>query len=196
MNTVSDRILLSPAMRSPRKVLIVGSGMMGLAHAWMARKAGYAVEVFERHGRPLGASVRNFGTIWPIGCVPGDEREQALFGAATWREVAAAAGIWHDPCGSLSLAYRDQAWAVIREFAAAENSAGFELLERDEVLARYPAVNPIGLRGALRSGDELLTVAAQIAVAQVVRHNPDQIRFVNRPRLTAGSAQNRDQQHA
>lgn len=156
MNGLETSIQLSSAMRSPRKVLIVGSGIMGLAHAWMARKAGYAVEVFERHGRPLGASVRNFGTIWPIGCVPGEEREQALFGAATWREVAAAAGIWHDPCGSLSLAYRDEAWAVIREFAAAERSAGLVLLDRDEVLARFPVVNPTGLRGALWSGDELL----------------------------------------
>jgi FAD dependent oxidoreductase TIGR03364 len=144
------------AKRGPRRILIVGSGMLGLAHAWMAAKAGYEVVVFERHGRPLGASVRNFGTIWPIGCMPGEEREQALFGAATWREVAAAAGVWHDPCGSLSLAYREEAWAVIREFAVSGNRAGLELLGRDEVLARFPAVNPAGLRGALRSSDELL----------------------------------------
>ncbi len=143
-------------MEAEKRVLIVGSGMLGLAHAWMAREAGYAVTVFERHGRPLGASVRNFGTIWPIGCVPGAEREQALFGARSWREVAGRAGIWHDPCGSLSLAYRDEAWAVLEEFIASEDSPGFELLGRDEVIRRFPAAKAEGLRGALRSRDELL----------------------------------------
>lgn len=145
--------------------------MLGLAHAWMAREAGYEVTVFERHGRPLGASVRNFGTIWPIGCVPGEEREQGLEGARIWREVAARCGIWFDPCGSLSLAYRGEAWEVLREFASREGSDRFELLERDEVLSRFPAANAEGLRGALRSGDELLlhTPTAVPALVEALR---------------------------
>lgn len=158
-------------VHATRKVLIVGAGMLGLAHAWMARRAGYEVVVFERDGRPLGASVRNFGTIWPIGCVPGAERGQALAGARIWREVAAETGIWHDPCGSLSLAYREEAWAVLREFAEAEGSESFELLGRDEVLGRFPAVNPAGLRGALRGRDELLlhTPTAMPALVEALR---------------------------
>jgi len=136
------------------RLLVVGSGMLGLAHALVAREAGYEVTVFERHGRPLGASVRNFGTLWPIGCVPGPERDQARFGVATWRRVAEQAGIGFDPCGSLSLAYRPEAWAVLGEFAASEAAGGYERLGRDEVLRRFPAVRPDGLRGALLSRDE------------------------------------------
>jgi D-hydroxyproline dehydrogenase subunit beta len=140
-----------------KQVVIVGSGIIGLAHALMAREAGYEVVVFERNARPLGATIRNFGTIWPIGCVPGPERDQALFGAAYWRDLAKRAGIWHDECGSLSLAYREAAWQVLQEFSSSlGDENGYELLARDQVLQRFPAANPDGLRGALRGEAELV----------------------------------------
>lgn len=143
-------------MNSHRNIAIVGSGFIGLAHALMAREAGYSVTVFERHGRPLGASIRNFGTIWPVGCVPGPEREQALFGARYWRELAAKTGIWHDPRGSLGVAHRDSAWRVLQEAAANGAGEGYALLGREEILREFPAVNPDGLRGGLRGTPELV----------------------------------------
>lgn len=42
-------------------LLIVGAGMLGLAHAWAGAKRGLKVRVFERSHTPLGASIRNFG---------------------------------------------------------------------------------------------------------------------------------------
>ncbi len=139
-----------------QQVVIVGSGFLGLSHAILAREAGYRVCVFERSGRPLGASVRNFGAVWPVGCVAGTERDQALFGVETWQRVAARARIWHDPCGSLSLAFREEAWAVLREFKREIDSPEFEQLDRDAVLRRFPAANPEGLHGALFSRSELV----------------------------------------
>jgi D-hydroxyproline dehydrogenase subunit beta len=143
-------------MNGERKVAIVGSGFIGLAHALMAREAGYEVTVFEKSGRPLGASVRNFGTIWPIGCVPGLERDQALFGARFWRELATKIGIWHDPRGSLSLAHRESAWQVLQEASASKTGDGYSLLSREEILRQFPSVNPEGLRGGLRGTAELV----------------------------------------
>jgi FAD dependent oxidoreductase TIGR03364 len=144
-------------MNPQRTVAIVGAGFIGLAHALLAREAGYAVAVFERHGRPLGASVRNFGTIWPIGCVPGPEREQALCGARFWRALAAKTGIWHDPRGSLSLAHSDSAWQVLQEaVTGGDGGHDYTLMDRAEVLRRFPAVNPDGLRGAMRGTPELV----------------------------------------
>lgn len=137
-------------------VVVVGSGIIGLSHAILAREAGYRVVVFERSDRPLGASVRNFGTVWPIGCLPGPEREQALFGGETWKRIAERADIWHDPCGSLGLAYRDESWAVLREFKQLVDSVGFELLDRDSAKRRFPMVNTAGLRGGLFSRSELV----------------------------------------
>jgi FAD dependent oxidoreductase TIGR03364 len=150
-----------------KKAVVIGGGIIGLAHAITAREAGWQVTVLERDGRALGASVRNFGTLWPIGCALGPEREQALLGVRRWRELARTAGFWMDSRGSLSLAYREEAWAVLREFAS--GSDAFELLERDQVLAAYPAVNGVGLRGALRSRGEAL-VHSPSALPALARH--------------------------
>jgi glycine/D-amino acid oxidase-like deaminating enzyme len=98
-----------------QRVLIIGAGVVGLTHAVTAREAGYEVTVLERDGRALGASVRNFGTLWPIGCAFGPERDQALYGVRRWKEIAAAAGIWCSGPGSMSLAYREEAWGVLNE---------------------------------------------------------------------------------
>jgi FAD dependent oxidoreductase TIGR03364 len=134
------------------RVVVVGAGIVGVAHAITARESGYAVTVCERDGRPLGASVRNFGTLWPLGCADGAEREQARQGVRRWREVAERAGIWLAASGSLSLAYREEAWAVLGEYAAGQANA--VLLEPAAVQRRFPAANGHGLRGALYSPEE------------------------------------------
>jgi FAD dependent oxidoreductase TIGR03364 len=150
-----------------KRVLIVGAGVIGLTHAVTARDAGHSVTILERDGRALGASIRNFGTLWPIGCAFGPERDQALDGVRRWKEVAAAAGIWHSAKGSLSLAYREEAWSVLNEFAGA--GGDFELLDAAEVTRRYPAANPNGLRGALFSREETV-VHAPTAIPALADH--------------------------
>jgi FAD dependent oxidoreductase TIGR03364 len=170
----------SPSAHSSKRVVIVGAGVIGLAHALTAREAGWAVTVLERDGRPLGASVRNFGTLWPIGCAAGTEREQALFGVRRWRELAAEAGFWLKPQGSLSLAYREEAWAVLREFTAGGGGEGeFQLLEPEEVLRRFPAANPEGLRGALFSPAETVVhpPSAITALARLVVERGAEVHF-------------------
>lgn len=145
---------MDPASR-PENIVIIGSGIIGLAHALTAREAGYSVTVIDRDTRPVGASVRNFGTIWPIGLAFGPEREQGLFGMKRWRELGPLAGFTADACGSLSLAYREEAWNVLTEFSRqTETAEGFTLLTPEQTLSRFPLANPSGLRGALFSPHE------------------------------------------
>ena len=151
------------------RVVIIGAGILGQSHALTALEAGWSVTLLERDGRPVGASVRNFGTIWPIGCTFGPEREQALYGARRWQEFAAHGSFWLKRSGSLSLAYREEAWAVLREFKGAGSICeGFELLEPSEVAKNFPAANTHGLRGALHSSAEMV-VHPSSAIAALAR---------------------------
>lgn len=98
-------------------VAIVGAGIVGLAHALAALKKGLRVVLFEREQFAIGASVRNFGLLWPIGQEPGAGLRRALRSREIWSEVSGQAGIWLKPNGSLHLAYHDDEWEVLNEFA-------------------------------------------------------------------------------
>ena len=151
-------------------VAVIGGGIVGLAQAWSAAKRGLSVVLFERSPRAEGASIRNFGMIWPIGLVAGPRREAALRGRELWEEIAAATGIWHDPCGSLHLAYAPDELAVLTEFVERAPALGYEcaLLEAAAVRRLGPAVNFEGLLGGLWSPTEMAIDPRQ-AIAVIPR---------------------------
>ncbi len=138
--------------------IVIGAGIVGLATARALALQGHKVKVFERTQKAVGASIRNFGMIWPIGQPTGKLYEIALRSRNIWKEICPAAGLWHTENGSLHVAYHDDEWAVLEEFVA-ENQAlrpSISLIGKTGVREKSSVVTLKGLKGALWSSDEML----------------------------------------
>lgn len=137
------------------EISIVGAGIIGLAHAYAYARRGHRVRVYERSPQAEGASIRNFGMVWPIGQPAGGMHEMAMCSRAIWLTVLQDAALPYQPDGSLHLAYFEDEEALAREFAAREPRRA-QWLSKEETLARSRAVQPDGLRGALFSSSEVV----------------------------------------
>ncbi|HVK19766.1 MAG TPA: TIGR03364 family FAD-dependent oxidoreductase [Actinokineospora sp.] len=99
------------------EVVVVGAGIVGLAHAYAALERGLSVAVVERDDRATGASVRNFGH----GCVTAQDGVALEYGLAareSWLRLAKAAGFWVRDSGTVVVARDDDEYAVLEEFHA------------------------------------------------------------------------------
>lgn len=143
---------------------VVGAGILGLAHAYHLAKRGLRVIVFERNPRAQGASVRNFGMIWPVGQPAGPLGVMANRSRELWLDVLRASGLWLRECGSLHVAYHEDEAQVLREFAAESAAVGrpCEVRTPTQVVARFPAIVPAGLKAGLWSPTELAVDPRQV----------------------------------
>jgi FAD dependent oxidoreductase TIGR03364 len=112
-------------------LLIVGAGILGLAHAWAGVRRGLKVRVFERSDRALGASVRNFGQALVTGQAPGPMLDLARQSQALWAELGVAAGLALKRQGTLIFARSEVEEAMLDAFCAGR---GRELGYRVELL--------------------------------------------------------------
>lgn len=127
------------------RVAVVGGGIVGIAHAWREAAHGAKVTLFERSARAEGASVRNFGMVWPIG-QPLDRLDDALRSRALWDEFREETDAWGSPHGSLHVATRADEARVLEEFADAGIGYRARLLSSEETKRLCPAtasVEPI-----------------------------------------------------
>jgi len=153
-------------MTPPNKVdvAIVGAGIVGLAHAYLAARSGRKVVVFERNPAALGASIRNFGMIWPIGQPAGRLHEMALRSRELWLDILQETNLPYFATGSLHVTYREDEAAVGQEFAAKGPALGYDCdwLSAEETLARTSAVRSEGLLGSLWSPTEITVDPRQV----------------------------------
>jgi FAD dependent oxidoreductase TIGR03364 len=121
---------------------VVGGGILGLACALAAARAGKRVVVIDRDAQANGASVRNFGFITVTGQQAGDCWRRAMRSRDVWDEIAAPAGIEIVHQGLFVVARRPEAARVLEAFARSEMGAECRL--HDGTAA--PRLEP-GLRG-------------------------------------------------
>lgn len=102
---------------------MVGGGIVGCMHAWLALGRGYEVVHLEREAAARGASVRNFGLVWVSGRAAGGELDLALRARALWERVGAdVPGAGFRPAGSLTVATSPAEVAVLEKAVAAEDA--------------------------------------------------------------------------
>jgi FAD dependent oxidoreductase TIGR03364 len=140
------------------RAIVVGAGIVGLATARALALNGFEVTVIEKSGVASGASVRNFGMIWPIGQPQGKMYDRAIRSRNVWKEIGNTAGFPFDECGSLHLAYHEDEWLVLQELKEAfENERRpVNLVTPKEINSSINGVNPENLLGGLFSATEMI----------------------------------------
>ncbi|MCF4007717.1 TIGR03364 family FAD-dependent oxidoreductase [Corynebacterium uropygiale] len=97
-------------------ILVVGSGILGLATAYWAHSEGHTVHVLDSADRPVGSSIQNFGHA----CFTGQSdavQPLADLSREGWRRAAADAGFWARESGTWIPARTEAELQVVREFA-------------------------------------------------------------------------------
>ena len=135
-------------------IIIIGGGIIGLAHAALAVENGYKLLLVEKNERAVGASIRNFGLIWPIGQPQGPKYDRALRSRNRWVDMAKRCGFWCIENGSLHLAHNHEAMDILEEY---HSKYGHEtqLLTPPQVMEYSSVVNNQELLGGLYSKTEL-----------------------------------------
>ncbi len=149
-------------------LIVVGAGIVGLAHAAMAARRGLRVCVVERDAACVGASIRNFGFITVTGQGAGDTWRRARRARDIWSALAPQAGIAVLHEGLYVSAVRPQALQVLQDFMATPMGEGCELLDVREAARRAPTLNLDGAQGVLYSPHEL-RVESRTAIGLLAR---------------------------
>jgi FAD dependent oxidoreductase TIGR03364 len=141
-----------------RTAIVVGAGIVGLATARALARKGFSVKIFERTHKAVGASIRNFGMIWPIGQPAGKLYDRAIRSRNIWKEIGDDSNITYNNCGSLHVAYHEDEWQVLQELYEAFKKEGRDvsLLNKDQIAKRSEAVVQKKLLGGLFSNDEII----------------------------------------
>jgi FAD dependent oxidoreductase TIGR03364 len=97
-------------------LVVVGAGIVGLAHAIEAHARGLSVVVVERDARAVGASLRNFGHVGTT-LQGGEAATYAAAARDRWLSLAPKAGFEVLDVGTVVVARSEAELAVMEEFA-------------------------------------------------------------------------------
>lgn len=143
-----------PAATQQVDVLVVGAGIVGLAHAARALDAGYSVMVIDRDHQAVGASVRNFGHCC-ITAQSGELYEIAQSGREFWLDYAQRAGFWAVESGAVVVAATDTELQVLSELSGEREAGQVTMLSAQEVAAQLGRESTEGIVGGAHLRDDL-----------------------------------------
>jgi FAD dependent oxidoreductase TIGR03364 len=142
---------------SKPSAIVIGAGIVGLAVSRALSIKGYAVKIFERTHKATGASIRNFGMVWPIGQPDGKMYDRAMRSRNIWQQIGSTGAFWYDPVGSMHVACHDDEWQVLQELHEQfSKHRHVELLTPAQVAEKSEAVVMKNCKGGLFSPNELI----------------------------------------
>ncbi len=157
-------------MKTQNTAIVIGAGIVGMAITRALQSKGWSVTVIERHPKAQGASVRNFGMIWPVGQPQGPAFERAMRSKEIWLDMSEKAEFFAERTGSLHLAYTDLEMQVVNEYVAAmEGIKSADSLTPGQTRLKSPSAVTEGLKGALWTEDECI-VDPREAIAKTAEY--------------------------
>lgn len=168
---------MTDSASGPRDLIIVGAGIVGLAHAVDAYLRGLSVTVLERDEQSVGASVRNFGHI----CTTpqsGQALDYAYEARERWLKLGALAGFTVEQHGTVAVARTKDELAVLEEFEAERGSDEVKILGAADVERHIGWLPPGVVGGAWLPRD--LRVEPRVAMPALARWLTDigvEVRF-------------------
>jgi FAD dependent oxidoreductase TIGR03364 len=143
---------------SNKTAIVVGAGILGMATARALALKGYKVTILEKSQQSLGASIRNFGMLWPIGQPDGHLYDRAIRSREIWKEYLKNAKIPFDPCGSIHLAYDNEEQNVVEELYEhfLKSQRPVALLSPESIQKKFKGINGENLKSGLYSSDETI----------------------------------------
>lgn len=161
-------------------VVIIGSGIVGLAHARALVKFNKSILVIDASDKPNGASVRNFGFVTITGQEIGQTRDMAVRSSVIWREIAQEANIPIHQNGVHIIAQRTSSAALLEEYFHHNPEVGCKLLSRSELISHYPNSSFGNVELALE-GSLDLRINPRLAIPQLRRwlHEKHGVEFLD-----------------
>lgn len=120
-------------------IIVIGAGIVGIAHAYHALRTGIGVTLIERNPKPMDATVRNFGQVVPSG-FGSDWQDYGRRSLELYNELQAQVDITIRQEGTLYVASDHQEEALIHELRDINQANGYqsEILNQQELLQYQP----------------------------------------------------------
>ncbi|WP_438828377.1 NAD(P)/FAD-dependent oxidoreductase [Streptomyces hesseae] len=159
-------------------LIVVGAGVVGAACAYYAARHGLSVTVLDRGPVAGGTTGAGEGNLLVSDKEPGPELELALLSARLWHDLSQRLPerVEYEPKGGLVVASADAGMKALRDFAAAQTTAGVTAHEipADRLAYLEPHLAP-GLAGGFHYPQDA-QVQPALAAAHLLRASGARVR--------------------
>lgn len=144
-------------------LIIVGSGILGTAHAYHAANKGLKVLILEKDNFPVSSTVRNFGQAVPSG-MAGKWFGYGVKSLKFYQDIQQQADISLRKNGSIYIASDEDEWLLANELYNHHQTTGYQcnLLSKRQCLDMYPELKVDYVKGAIYFPEEVSVEANQL----------------------------------